>query len=380
MTRQSAWGRPSASGLEQKLVVPMILLAFVFFAVTIWSNARGGVLGFDFKGSLWQGGRDVLAGRSPYPPADPGVIRALGNTFVYPPAILLAAVPLALLPLAAATALVSLANVAAIALALRIVGVRDWRCYALCLFSIPVASNIVLGQLGCLLALGIAAAWRYRDRAVLLGIAVGALVVAKLFLWPLFVWLLVTRRTHAAAVAALGGLAAVILAWAAIGFDGFRSYPALLTALSDGVQDRGSSLVALGLRLGLESEPSRILAFAVGAGLLALTAWLARREDGDRRALAAAIAAGILISPVAWLHYYVTLYVPLAIAHRRADAAWLVLLLFWLSPTENPPTLARLLVALAAGAALLVVTLRPVRAERVPEARVDPKNLAVGVQ
>ena len=377
MSRPTAWSRPSAAGLEEKLIVPMILLGLFFFAVTIWSNARGGVFGFDFKGSLWQGGRDVLAGRSPYPPADPLVIRALGNTFVYPPAILLAAVPLALLPLAAATALVSLANVGAIALALRILGVRDWRCYALGLFSIPVASNIVLGQLGCLLALGIAVAWRYRDRAVLLGIAVGALVVAKLFLWPLFVWLLVTRRMHAAVVAAFGGLTAVMLAWAAIGFDGLRSYPALLTALSDGAQDRGSSLVALGLRLGLESEPSRILAFAVGAGLLVLTAGLARREDGDRRALAAAIAAGILISPVAWLHYYVTLYVPLAIAHRRADAAWLVLLLFWLSPTENPPTIARLVVALAAGCALLLVTLRRVRDERAPEARVNPKALTV---
>lgn len=380
MRGQRTWGRPNGASLEQRLIVPMILLALVFFVITVWSNARGGAFGFDFKGSLWQGGRDVLDGRSPYPPADPHVIRALGNTFVYPPAILLAAVPLALLPLVVATALVSLANAAAIAIALRIVGVRDWRCYAVCLFSIPVVSNIVLGQLGGLLALGIAVAWRYRDRRVVLGLTVGAVVAAKLFLWPLFIWLLVTRRTRAAVVGAVGGFLAVMTAWAAIGFDGLRSYPALLSALSDGVQDRGSSLVALGLRLGLESGPSRILAFAVGASLVALSVRLARREDGDRRSLAAAIAAGILISPVVWLHYYVVLYVPLAIAHRRADAAWLVLLLFWLSPTENPPTLARLAAALAAAAALTLVTLRRAGGETVSEPRIGTNALTAAAR
>ena len=54
-----------------------------------------------------------------------------------------------------------------------------------------------------LLMLPVAVAWRYRDRARIAGIALGVAVAAKLFVWPLVVWLLLTRR-FAAAVWAVG--------------------------------------------------------------------------------------------------------------------------------------------------------------------------------
>jgi len=57
-------------------------------------------LGFDFRGTLWEPGRAILAGSSPYPAPD---AVADGNPSVYPPPILLAALPLALLPLSVAT-------------------------------------------------------------------------------------------------------------------------------------------------------------------------------------------------------------------------------------------------------------------------------------
>ena len=61
-----------------------------------------------------------------------------------------------------------------------------------------VVHGLFYGNLTVLLVLPLALAWRYRDRARVVGLAVGVAVAAKLFVWPLVVWLLLTRRFRAA--------------------------------------------------------------------------------------------------------------------------------------------------------------------------------------
>ena len=131
---------------------------------------------------------------------------------------------------------------------LRLVGVRDWRCYALAFCSLATLQSVVMGTFTPLLLVGAALAWRYRDRRYVAASALAALIVVKLFLAPLVVWLWVTGRRAAAVPAVAIAAATTAIAWAVIGFHGFTSYPHLLSAVSQIEQHKGFSLTALDRR------------------------------------------------------------------------------------------------------------------------------------
>ena len=84
-----------------------------------------------------------------------------------------------------------------------VVGVRDWRCFALVLLWPPVVSAIQTANVSIPLALAAALVWRYRERTVVPGLALGLALAAKIFLWPLAVWLAVERRLAAVVWAAV---------------------------------------------------------------------------------------------------------------------------------------------------------------------------------
>src|SRR5919204_4548784 len=186
-----------------------------------------GYHGFDFV-VFWHAGRDVLAGHSPYP-----ALASLPNVanhqsfapFVYPAPFAVAVAPLALLPLPVASSLFTVLALAAVAGSLRLLGVRDWRCYAAAFSSFPVMSAITLGTVTPFLLLGAAALWRWRNRPLVAGSLLAALVVTKVFLWPLGFWLLASRRYRAAVWSVALSVAAALAGWAAIGFAGLTAYP-----------------------------------------------------------------------------------------------------------------------------------------------------------
>ena len=62
------------------------------------------------------------------------------------------------------------------------------------------------------------------------GLALGLSVSTKFVLWPMFVWMLVTRRLRASTAAIAIGIAVTLAAWAVIGFDGLTGYPDLAPA------------------------------------------------------------------------------------------------------------------------------------------------------
>src|SRR5579884_2983563 len=136
--------------------------------------------GFDFHGGIWRAGQDVLAGRSPYRAPDATLLAALF-------------IPLALLPFWLAVVLLNLACVGALVAALRLLGVRSRQVYLLCLCSAPFVFALRYGDPDAIYVLLAALAWSYRDRPRG-AFAVGALIAAKLLLWPMVVWLLATRR------------------------------------------------------------------------------------------------------------------------------------------------------------------------------------------
>jgi hypothetical protein len=280
-----------------------------------------GMVGFDFRGTLWAPAHALLEGSAVY--ADP--TRAaieLGNPAVYPPFVVTLVSPLALLP-AASAALVWAALLAiGVMLSLWLVGVRDWRCYTVALASAPVLEGLFWGNVSLLMLLPVALAWRYRDRAAFAGLAVGVAVAAKLFVWPLLVWLVLTKRFRAAAWASVSGAALLVVAWTTIGFQGFLGYPALLRELQQVYAERSLSVATVAGGLGASVGVAVAAAAVAGLALLAIAAWLVRRPDGDRRAFSLVVVASVVATPVVWLHYLALLYVPIAVRWPRLSAAW----------------------------------------------------------
>jgi alpha-1,2-mannosyltransferase len=333
---QVAAQSPRFEGLRRaasKLVPPV---AFAILPVVIYAYAFAKApLFFDFE-VFWSAGRDVLAGRSPYPPVDASVLSTEAN-FVYPAAAAYLMAPFSLLPLAEAGMIFTLLAIGAVPLALWLLGVRDWRCYGAAVVSAPILHGAVVGAISALLALALAAAWRWRDRPLVVAPLVALLVVSKVFLWPLGLWLLVTRRVRSAFAAAGIAVAAAFAGWAALGFAGLADYPRLLALLSDLMAEKGYSPVALGLSLGAPESAAKLLSYVTGAVAVAACVALARRrsQEGDIASLCAALVAALLLSPIVWTHYLAVLFVPIAVVRQRLSGLWLVPLVLWATPAQS---------------------------------------------
>lgn len=271
---------------------------------------------------MWQAGHDVVTGHSPYP-------------FVYPPPAAFLMAPFGALPWSVAVVAFTLAAVGTLVLALRLLGVRDWRCHALALGAMPMASSIIIGTLSPFLVLGAAAAWRYRDRRMVVAAAIVGVVVTKIFLWPLAIWLVATRRYRTAATTVVLGVGAVLVSWGILGFDGLRDYPHRLSRVAGLEQDKSYSPFALFRLLGLSPGAARLAVLALTLAALAAIVAFARGQDGDRRSFLVAIAAGLLASPIVWMHYLVLLVVPVALYRPRFGAAWVVPLVYWYLPGQE---------------------------------------------
>jgi hypothetical protein len=138
--------------------------------------------------------------------------------------------------------------------------------------------------------------------------------VLKLFLWPLGVWLVATRRWRAAITCALAGVVLVLGGWAVIDFAGFRSYPTLVRLLEHVDGPVSYSVVALfGLSGGAQAAVAIVLSLA---GLFAIVL-AARSDDGDRRAFAVAVVVSLVTTPILWLHYLLLLFAPIALYGPR---------------------------------------------------------------
>jgi alpha-1,2-mannosyltransferase len=307
------------------LCVPAIVLGFGF-----WYALRArGTLG-DLP-IFRAASKAVLHGHSPFVAADPGAL-ANFDKFVYPPAAAFLLSPLALVPLGLAKILFFVFGVLAALLALRLLGVRDWRCFGVAAISVPVVNSLAIGALTSFLLLGVALTWRYRDRPEVAGTAASVTAVVKLFLWPLGVWLFVTRRLRAAAVFVLVTVVGVVAAWAAIGFAGFRTYPHLLRVLSDLEAGVSYSPIAL---LRLSGSGAAVLSAVLVITVVVAVALAARGEDGDRRSFTIAVVGSLVATPVLWLHYFALLLIPIALYRPRLSGLWFAPLILWVTPETH---------------------------------------------
>ncbi len=345
-------------------MVPVFAFAIVpllFTAIAVYALVGNG-FAIDFHGQFWPAGRRVLDGLSPYDLEWMDIPHDVA--FPYNSVAALLFVPFALLPVALADAVFVVLCVGALLLTLYVLGVRDWRIYGLVFLWEPVLSAWATANVTLLFGLAIALMWRYRDRAVVVGLLLALLVSIKVFVWPLAIWLLGSRRYAALGYAALAGLVMNVVAWTVIGFDQIGPYIEVLGLVTDREELRSYSVLAFALDHGVDRAAAYALAGVLAAAVGAWCFVLARRGR-EEHALLLGIAMALLATPVTWAHYFALFVVPLALLRPRLSPVWAFAVVMMLCPGVAPDT-SQLLLALATGTAIVVAALHrgPMRSPR----------------
>jgi glycosyl transferase family 87 len=240
-------------------------------------------------------------GASPYSAIGSGAL-AEGTAFLYPPLGAYMLAPFTLLPPLVAEIVAVGLVAAAVPATLLLLDVRDWRCHAVALLWWPTIIGIQTANLTLPILLGLALAWRYRNRTSAAAGALAWAVALKLVFWPLLLWPLVTRRYRTALLAAVFSAGLVLLPWAGIGFAGLRGYPHLLASVSGGEGPHSYSLAAL-FHAVLPSWTAASAAETVVGVLVVLLVLEAGRRGRDRDAFALAIVATLVLTPLLEMHY-----------------------------------------------------------------------------
>ena len=314
-------------------------LAFWAVVVPLWmviSNAMEHQFAFDVHFAFVPAARAVLHGASPYSGVSSHAVRE-GIAFLYPPLGAYLFAPFTVLPTVVAGTLATVLVAATIPATLWVLGIRDWRCYAVAFIWIPTIAAIQSANVTLPMVLGLALVWRYRNKTWVVALVGGFIIALKLFFWPLLVWLVATRRYRTAALTAAASLAFVFIPWAGIGFAGLGDYIHLLRVVAHQEGADSYSLAALVHYV----VPSWAAAVAVEtlAGLCVVAlAFVAGRRGRDRDAFACAILAMLVFTPLLEIHYFAVLLVVVALYRPRFGAAWLAPLLIWGATEANNGT------------------------------------------
>jgi arabinofuranan 3-O-arabinosyltransferase len=205
------------------------------------------------------------------------------------------------------------------------------------LASSPLHGTLLLGQIYGLLLVGLVAGWlaERRGHPLLAAACYGVTVALKPSLAPLLLLAPALRRWGPAAAgfgaAAGASLLGVLVAGPASGLHWLR------IGLTEPVPDTAdnASLPGLAVRLGLPSAIGTLLGLAVLVGTLAVLGRRRRQVDPAGTAPWAVLAAGLLMSPIAWHNYLMLLW------------PGILLLLARQGPTPYRPGRAAVLLAVA---------------------------------
>lgn len=325
-----------------RVLAPIVFLGvvpLVIWPLIVVSLAHHGILAYDFHHFFGPHARDLMHGRT--------------ISTAYPPVATLFYVPFAVLPAGVGDVVVAVAAMGCAMATLWILDVRDWRCYGLTALLPSVYGSVQTGNLTLFLTVALALVWRWRARPVACGVLVAAVLALKLFLWPVLIWLVATRRWPAVMYAGVVGVAASLVGWLVVGFGALSDFPTLLRQNIDVNGSAPYTIAALVRQLGGPSPVGYALCWALGGVVLAGVVLLARRRRDDS-AFILAIGASILLSPIVWAHYLGVLLVPLAIARPRLSSLWFVPLLLAVCP-EVDAGIAQKILLLGCGAMTFAV-------------------------
>lgn len=328
--------RPGRSGslgtaLCNILVGPISALMLAFM---LWRVLRGAAPAFDFRYAYWSAGHRVLAGHSPYL-WTASQLRS-GFAFVYPALSAVVFAPTALFSRSFGAEAFTFASLALVPATLWLLRVRDWRVYGIVLLWEPVYSAWMTANESSFLMFGLACLWRWRDRPVVAGLLTAAMVSLKPLMWPLVVWLLVTRRWRAGTQALIWGTVLNLAAWSVVGFGQISTYLHAAGVDTDDSWRTGFGLPALLSHFG-STRGLGLAALAVCSVLLLVaTVRSGVSKRNELQALTLTVALALVSSPLVWTHYVVLLLVPLAILRPRLSWIWAVPILLWVCQPAAP--------------------------------------------
>ncbi len=214
----------------------------------------------------------------------------------------------------------------------------------------PMYQQLAQGQLNFLLVFLLALSWAAdrRDCPGCAGVAVGVAAALKLYPAFVFAYFLLARRWPAILTGGIVFLALDGVALAVLGLDEFKTYVSqVLPSLFNYQSSLGNlSLTGFWLRIFNPEAHEMVLPLVVNptvakvlvmlsrvivAAIVAWVAWRAKSLGERDRAFAAAIVGMILVSPIAWTHYFVLLVLPLALVWQRlpeGPARWVMVFAF----------------------------------------------------
>jgi alpha-1,2-mannosyltransferase len=348
--------RPAETNRARALERLLLPAALLTLAVMVWHVLRGNWAGFDFQYAYWRAGQRVILGTSPYAWTQAQVINKI--IFVYPALSAVLFAPLSLIPRVAGADLAMLLCVALVPATLRLLGVRDRGVYAITLLWLPVYAAWQTANETMFLVFGLACVWRWRDRPLVAGLLTGAMISLKPLLWPLVLWLLVTRRWRASASALISGLLFNLAAWSVVGFGQITRYLNAASADTTAAWRTGWGVPALLGHLGMNFTAGLVAMLIVSVALAGALIYVGFVRRDELRALTLMVALALISSPLLWSHYLALLIVPLALMRPRLHWVWLMPVLMWVSPLGMTVHAWQLLVSWAAAGAMFLVLLR----------------------
>ena len=328
MARQLRPSNGRAAAINHLLIVGPVLLTVLMFIQFTSINQ----IAFDFHHDFWVAGFRVRTGLSPY-----GWSRAQiahGFSFPYPAPAALLFVPFSLLPRDISDLTFVVLSLAACMLTLRILKVSDWRPYTLVLAWLPVVNAWQTANLTLVLTCGVALTWRYRDSPKVAGVLTGLMLSVKPIVWPLLLWLVITRRIRATGYALISAVVVNAIAWMTLGFGAASDWWHLLAKQTAVVYNTGYGLTALAAHMGAGRAAGTVVLITVTM-LLALACYRVGRGGDERGAFMIAVALMLASSPQVDNHYFALLIVPLALARPYLSLAWLAPLLLWMCPATR---------------------------------------------
>jgi alpha-1,2-mannosyltransferase len=326
--------------LAARAALPLLAIIVPITTVGAILASAGSTFGYDYV--MYDGAaRRLLAGGPLYDLSfsAPGP----NGLFDYPPTFILAVIPFAamLTPLAASIAWIAMLNVAfLLGVAILPVGRQvRWAILLLAGLSWPYLYAVKLGQLGPLLFLLYAIAWRWADRPTGAGISAALGTAAKLQPLLLFGWALATRRFRAVVIG-LGVLLAGAAAAATVAGPGaWLDWLGLISRVGTNALTAPQvlSIGAIAYRAGVPLPIATLVQWgsAVAVAAVALFAWV---RYPPSVAIGVTAVASVLVSPIVWAHYAVILLLPVALLLERRQwwaaalpvVTWLPVVVTWL--------------------------------------------------
>jgi hypothetical protein len=310
---------PRGGGRGARAALPALAIVVPIISVGAILVAAGSTLGYDYL--MYNGAAQRLMAGGPLYDLSfsaPGP----NGLFDYPPTFILAIIPFAatLSPHAASLVWIALLNLAFVA-GVAILPVRRetrWAVLLLAGLSWPYLYAVKLGQLGPLLFLFYAIAWRWADRPVAAGLSAALGTAAKLQPLLLFGWALMTRRFRAVAFGLGVLITGALLASLAAGFGAWPDWIGLITRVGSNALTAPQvlSIGAIAYRAGVGLPIATVVQWvsAAAAGAVAPVAWV--RYPAPVAIVVTAVAS-VLVSPIVWAHYAVILLLPVALLLER---------------------------------------------------------------